>query len=279
MGADLRDVARKLRNDGFTRSEIARSLGVSAWRVTELLAGEPARAPGLRNRAKDDLHEQARELRRAGHTMPEIAAALQVSKASVSLWTRDLPKPPPRERTEYDFARVSAARRAQWEPFLAGREQERRETKARAAASVPALADDVLLLLGAVLYWAEGSKDKPWARKESLTFINSDPDVIRVYLRWLTCLGVMEDRRGFRLSIHESADIEAATRYWADVVGVGPSDFARPTLKKHNPRSVRKNIGDTYRGCLVVSVRKSRREYQVMDGLWHGIVRGLSGVV
>lgn len=279
MGDDLRDVARELRNDGFTRSEIARSLGVSSWRVTELLAGVTARAPGLRNRAKDDLHERARDLRREGRTMPEIAAELGVSKASVSLWTRDLPKPPPRERSTYDFERVSAARRAQWEPFLAEREKERQETKARAVASVPALEDDVLLLLGAVLYWAEGSKDKPWARKESLTLINSDADVIRVYLRWLNCLGVTEDRLGFRLSIHESADIEAATRYWADVVGVDPTAFAKPTLKKHNPRSVRKNIGVGYQGCLVVSVRRSRREYQVMDGLWHGIVKGLSGVV
>src|SRR5690242_13973665 len=94
---DLRSLARALRLDGLTRPEIARDLGISTWRVTELLAGEPPRSPGLRTQAKDDLHERARELRLDGRTMPEIAEELGVSKASVSLWTRDLPKPPRRE--------------------------------------------------------------------------------------------------------------------------------------------------------------------------------------
>jgi DNA-binding CsgD family transcriptional regulator len=172
---DLPTLARNLRAEGMTRMQIARSLAVSTWRVTELLAGEPARHPGLRARAKDDLHERARTLRADGKTYDEIVAELGVSKASVSLWTRDLPKPPPRERNTYDFERVSAARRAQWEPFLAEREKERQEIKAKAAASVPELDDHMLLMLGAVLYWAEGVKDKPWDRKESLSFINSDP--------------------------------------------------------------------------------------------------------
>ncbi len=276
---DLGDIARNLRAEGMTRSQIARSLAVSTWRVTELLAGEPPRHPGLRARAKDDVHARARQLRAEGKTYDEIAEELGVSKASVSLWTRDLPKPPPRERSAYDFERVSAARRAQWEPFLAEREKERQETKAKAAASVPQLDDQVLLMLGAVLYWAEGTKDKPWGRKESLRLINSDADVIRVFLRWLTSMGVTKDRLTFRVAIHESADVDAATSYWAGVVGVGLDAFAKPTIKKHNPRSVRKNVGNNYQGCLVVGVRDSRREYQVMDGLWHGIVEALSGVV
>jgi len=43
-----------------------------------------------------------------------------------------------------------------------------------------------VLLIGAALYWAEGSKDKPYARRERVQFINSDPDVIGFFLRWLT---------------------------------------------------------------------------------------------
>jgi predicted transcriptional regulator len=132
---DQRRAADALRRDGMTRNQIARSLGVSTWRVTELLAGLPPVRPELRVRAKDDLKDQARTLRQAGRTMPEIAEELGVSRSSVSLWTSDLPTPP---RRPDDHARVAAARRAQWNAFLAERERERSEVKEAAGGGRPA---------------------------------------------------------------------------------------------------------------------------------------------
>jgi hypothetical protein len=76
------------------------------------------------------------------------------------------------------------------------------------------------------------------------------------------------------LSIHESADVEAATRYWAEVVGAAPSDFGKPSLKRHNPKTVRKNTGEAYVGCLVVRVLQGRQLYQQIEGIWRGIVAG-----
>lgn len=276
--ADPRALASQLRAEGLTRAQIARSLGVSAWRVTELLAGELPRAPGLRVRAKDELRQRARDLRRAGRTYDEIVHELGVSKSSVSLWTRDLPKPPTRRAGSYSFKRVSAARHAQWDSVLAERERERAELKATAAAAVGTLSDRDLLLIGTALYWAEGAKDKPYDRREQLKFVNSDPDVVRVHLRWLTAMGVASDRWTFALSIHESADLDRATAYWKSVVGTA-GRWRKPQLKRHKPLSRRKNVGAGYHGCLVVYVLRSRREYQLMDGTWRGIVEGWSGVV
>ena len=54
------------------------------------------------------------------------------------------------------------------------------------------------------LYWAEGSKTKPHARSERVTFINSDPDMIEVYLAWLRLLGVAPDR--LRFHVHDPRD-------------------------------------------------------------------------
>ena len=65
-----------------------------------------------------------------------------------------------------------------------------------------------------------------------------------------------------------------AERYWADVVGV-PAEMFRPAnLKRHNPKTVRKNIGDTYVGCLSIGVRQSRELYQRIAGTWQGIMKG-----
>jgi predicted transcriptional regulator len=275
---DVRAIARTLRREGMTRAEIARSLSVSTWRVTELLAGEPPRSPGLRARAKDDLHQRARKLRADGRTMPEIAEELGVSKASVSLWTSDLPKPPPRVPGTYEFERIAAARRAQWQERLAVSDEERRAVKTVASGEIGQLTDRELLLVGTALYWAEGAKDKPYSRREALTFINSDTDVICVYLRWLRLMGFENDDCSFALSIHETADVESAERYWRSVVGPG-GRWRKASLKRHRPESLRKNVGASYHGCLVIYARQSRRSYQRMEGYWRGIVEALSGVV
>ncbi|MEV7504569.1 hypothetical protein [Streptomyces sp. NPDC093018] len=111
-------------------------------------------------------------------------------------------------------------------------------TKREAAASIGELTDRELFIAGVALYWAEGSKPK------------------------------------LRVCIHETADVRAAEKYWADVVGVYVSKFSRATLKKHNPRTVRKNTGANYRGCLVLYVRQSATLYRRMEGAWYGIVGG-----
>ena len=78
--------------------------------------------------------------------------------------------------------------------------------------------------------------------------MNSDPALIRVFLAWLRLMDVTDDRLVFRLQIHESGDAAGAVRFWADVVGVPSADIST-TLKRHNPRTVRKNTGDDYHGA------------------------------
>lgn len=142
------------------------------------------------------------------------------------------------------------------------------------------MSDRELLLLGVVLYWAEGTKSKPWRRSESLIFTNSDADVIRLYLRWLSLLSVAMDRITATVAIHETADVAAAHEHWARVTGLTPEAFLRPQLKRHNVKTVRQNVGNGYYGCLVLRVRASRVDYQRMAGIWRGIVAGSpSGVV
>lgn len=211
------------------------------------------------------MRAAAREMRIEGRTYDEIVAALGVSKSSVSLWVRDLPKPPtPPER-------LYRMREARWAPYRAERDRQRKETKAAARAEVGPLSDRELLLLGVGLYWAEGAKSKPYKVRESIQFINSDPAMIRVFLGWLAMLHVSPERLAFRVMIHETADVEAAEAYWAALVGVDVEQLGKTTLKKHNPKNVRKNVGEDYRGCLVIRVRQSAELYRRIEGWWEGI--------
>jgi hypothetical protein len=129
-----------------------------------------------------------------------------------------------------------------------------------------------MLLVGAMAYWCEGAKAKPWRPHRCLvTFINSDPALIRVFLRFLELAGEDRQKLKYRIQIHESADVDAAGRWWADVAGVPFENFSRPTLKTHNPSSVRRNVGDPYRGCLTIRVPQSRDLFWRIEGLIGGI--------
>jgi hypothetical protein len=72
-----------------------------------------------------------------------------------------------------------------------------------------------------------------------VTFINSDPGLIKFFLRFLREAGIESTRLHFRVHIHETADAAAAERYWLGVTGAEPEQFHRTTLKRHNPRTVR----------------------------------------
>ena len=96
--------------------------------------------------------------------------------------------------------------------------------------------------------------------------------MLHVFLAWLDLMGIPEEDRHYRLNIHESADVSEHERWWAHELGVPLASFGRATLKRHSPSTIRRNVGDHYHGCLVVSIRRSRRLYDTIDGGWRRIV-------
>ncbi|MFF4564223.1 hypothetical protein [Streptomyces sp. NPDC001435] len=267
----LRERAVALRRRGYSLRQIRDELKIFNNDIlNQLVKGEPPPEWTKRPRAKDDMRERARDLRRQGWTYDQIEAELGCSRSSVSLWVRDLPRPE-RKRSPEEAAAIA---RKGWEAKLRIRDEERRRSKDEAKQSIGDLSARELFLVGVGLYWAEGSKDKPYDRRENVTFVNSDPGVIKVYLAWLDLLGVERARLRYTVMIHENADVSGAERYWADLVGADASAFNKTTLKKHNPKTVRKNVGDTYRGCLVIKVLKGADLYRRIEGSWYGIVLG-----
>lgn len=266
MDENLRQRAVTLRRAGLSRRQIRDQLQISDNRkLTELLADEPPPEWTKHPNAKDDLREKARQLRKAGRTYDEIATELVVSKSSVSLWVRYLPKPTPSPE------RMSRMSEKRWVPYRQAQAQARKETKQTAANEIGELTDRELFLIGVGLYWSEGSKSKPYATREKVTFVNSDPDMIRFYLARLQLLGVTSERLRLHVHIHESADVSAAEHYWTEVTGADPAQFWKTVLKKHNLRTIRKNVNSDYHGCLAVTVLDGADLYRRIEGWWAGL--------
>lgn len=262
----LREEATALRLAGKSLREIKQITGVTNNRMlAEALRGVPPQPWTRRPRAKDNLRANARELRAKGHTYNEIAAELCVSKGSVSLWTRDMPRV---GRLSYQEVRRrnAVAVSAFWAAESVRRNMRRQAIVVAAAAEIGELSDREVLIAGSVAYWCEGAKRKPYRPEDRVIFTNSDPQLVLLFMRFLLIAGTTRDRLVCRVQIHERADVASAQRCWQRVTGLPEEQFRRPTLKRHNPKTPRRNTGDDYHGCLKIDVRGGAELYRCIEG-------------
>ena len=221
--------------------------------------------------------EKAIKLRKQGLSYGEIRDIVGGSSASMSVWLRDIPVP------ASHATRVLARRWEAAQKTAAAHRRRRLEKELRirreAVGEVGAVSDRDVFVAGIALYAAEGTKQKAWGKGMITTFINSDPRMIRLFLRWLQLLGIESGSLKFLVAIHESADVGAAIEFWARQVGVPPHKFLRPNLKRGNPKTLRKNVGADYRGCLVIKVVRSVDLTRRIEGWFDALVRGSEGAI
>lgn len=286
---DHRAVAEQLRAQGCTYDEIAEEIGVSKsslslW-LREFAVADPDAACASAGEGEDHVvpdpqsrRAAARRLREEGLLLKEIAEQLRVSVKTACVYTRGMPHPR-RSRHGGDAAHVRAMSEARWAPYRRARDVAAQQRKLVAARSVGDVDDRTLLLLGAVAYWCEGSKSKPWRRQGKWTFINSDPVLMRLMVRWLRLVGVPPERWAVRVQIHETADLTAAEVYWRHVLGLPAIEFGRPAIKRHRPLTNRKNVNEGYHGCLSIYVRNGSELLQQVEGWVVGALLGAGGAL
>lgn len=264
--AQLRAEAIALRRAGKSRSEIQELLAITSNdTLNQALRGEPPVARNFRPNAKDGARARARELRERGLRHVQIAAELGVSENTVYRWLRE---PSPREPLSYkEFrARQAAGVEKYWHAARLRRQASRESVRNAAAAEVGMLSDREVTVAGAIAYWCEGAKNKPYRRTDRVVFINSDPALIGLFLRFLSVVGVESDRLIYRVHIHESADAQAALQFWLTVTGATCAQFRRATLKRHTPKVHKVLSDDDYHGCLRIDVRRSASLYRKIEG-------------
>src|SRR3989338_9658309 len=131
---------------------------------------------------KTNLQKKACVLRKQGHSINQIYRQIGAAKSSVSVWVRNvvLSKEAQRRikaRWTKGQEKASATRRNTTVSRLRDAEREAENILSRATLGTPQLQ-----LLCALIYWCEGSKTK---NDGYLTFTNSDPMLVRTFLRLL----------------------------------------------------------------------------------------------
>lgn len=217
--------------------------------------------------------EKALSLRRQGKTYNEILAVVPVAKSTLSLWLRAV------GLSQRQQQRITAKRyEAQKRGGMARKIQRLTSTRdifSVAKNDVGSLSNRERLLIGAALYWAEGAKEKVYRPSVRLEFANSDPEMIRFYVRWLReTVKVSDDDIILIIHLHKNhlGRLNEFTKYWLGVTGLRPANSGKPVIKLHNPKTKRKNTADTYHGLVNVRLRKSTNLNRRTQGWIYGII-------
>ncbi len=220
--------------------------------------------------------ELAIQLRKKGSSYNEILKLVPVAKSTLSLWLRDIGLSAQQQQFFSEKKRQAQLRGG------AARHTDRLERTAieinKAKKSIGSLTKRERLLVGAALYWAEGAKEKAYRPSVRLDFCNSDPEMIRFYVKWIREILLVPDDDILQiLHIHKNRlkDIESFTSYWLDITGLKLKNCAKPVIKQHNPKTNRKNLTDTYHGLVAIRVRRSTMLNRRVLGYIHAIAQSL----
>lgn len=217
--------------------------------------------------------EKAIILRKKGLSYTEILAQVPVSKSSLALWLQSVGLSK-RQKQRLTDKKINAALRG------ALRKKEQRiklshEIKTKAQAEIGKLSEREAWLIGTALYWAEGAKEKEWHPGSRAQFSNSDQNMIRFFMFWLTEIcGISKDRIAPEIYIHEShrKRVPAVVSFWSREISIPADKFKHIYFKKNKINTKRKNIGDNYYGVLRLTVSASSELNRKISGWANGIV-------
>lgn len=228
--------------------------------------------------AKLQEKERAVILRKKGLSYREILKEIPVAKSTLSLWLRSVGLSK-RQKQRLTAKKLASIRRG-WTKWHQRRIDLTNEIVSAARGEIGKLTKRELWLVGIALYWAEGTKEREASIGQPLSFNNSDPGMIKVYLQWLKeILKVPEDEIKYEIYIHKTANYQKAFEFWSQVVNIDQNVF-KIYFKKNKIATKRKNVGDNYNGLLRIKVKRSshlnRKVAGWTEGLSDSIIAGSS---
>ena len=223
--------------------------------------------------------ELAIAMRKKGKTYREILTAVSVAKSTLSLWLRGVGLSK-RQKQAITEKKLASARRG-GDAKKRARIERSRALFSSAKEDIGYISERELFLVGVVLYWAEGSKEKDYKPGLPLQFSNMDPRMIQVYLAWLFQVCKIEKNMIVcEVTLHETHRhrLGRVERYWKRVTGLGSAHFKKTSFKKGDlSKTKRKNTGENYFGIVRIRVLQSsslvRRVAGWTDGVYEKVCR------
>jgi transcriptional regulator with XRE-family HTH domain len=192
---------------------------------------------------KNKLFNKAYILRRKGYSLREVSEKLKISKSTASLWLSGV------EIGKNGQKRILRQKEKAIINLRKFKENQKRNYLENIKNNCDVLKgknrfkkNDLKIFL-AMLFWGEGSKNE-----RRLVFINSDPEMIRVYLSLLrSSYEINEKKLRAVLHLHAYHKIFECKKFWSDLTKIDENRIS--IYKKKNTR---KRTRENYQGCISI---------------------------
>jgi hypothetical protein len=214
---------------------------------------------------------KAIRLRKEGKTYTDILRAVPVAKSTLAIWLKEAKLSKPENQKFTEAKRLASLRGG--EAKKKQRVEKQNEIFVKAKSEIGNLSKKDLFLIGVILYWAEGSKEKEYNPGSPLRFANSDPYMIKLFLDWLKEVGVKKERICFDIYLHNNNKyrVSEVIKYWSSHTNF-PKELFKVYYKKDIPKTKRKNIyPDSYFGLTRIYVKRSSDLVRKINGWIEGI--------
>jgi hypothetical protein len=182
--------------------------------------------------------EKARALRKKGYSINQIVKEARLSKASVSVWVRDivLTKKQKQGLSERGRSVKSIEKRRLIRLF---NEQTKRQIiMDRAKKDFTHISLEQLKLIGIILYLGEGGK----TRRGMVRLSNSDPLVIKIMMRFFREICNVQKSK-FRGGVHTftHTDLKKTVKYWSKISQIPKKQFYKTYVKPSSASLQKRN--------------------------------------
>lgn len=226
--------------------------------------------------AKTKERLEAERLRKVGWSINKIANYLGVSKSSVSNWCNDIALTK-KQKERLLRNSIKGGHKGRILGALTNKKRKQDvidKYNNEGLKLVKNLSKRDLMILGAGLYWAEGSKTGG-----RLTFVNSDPNMALIALMFfIEILGARMENIRVTVQInrvHEKR-INEVIDFWSQLLNISRTQFNKPYYINVVPKKIYSNYNQYYGLVRLRVLKGSRLQYKVL-GLINGLKQNCRG--
>lgn len=171
------------------------------------------------------------KLRKQGNSYNQINKQLNIPKSTLSYWLSDLKiseKSKEKILTRAHNLSIEGLVRRNKNQTILAKERALKIRKEARRESLKLMCDP-LFLVGISLYWAEGYKKGAEGSKwKSIDFANSDPEMIRIIIRFFRKFLLTNDAKiKIQLMAHKNIEINSAEKFWSRLTKIPRSQFIK----------------------------------------------------
>lgn len=225
----------------------------------------------------NEIRARALRLRLTGKSYNEIRDILSIPKSTLSSWFKGVVLSDTAKARLASRANIGTAMLIKRNKMQTHRaEQRARETRVLARKEIPVLTKRDLLIMGAVLYWAEGYKrllirDGKERMSHVISFVNADPIMVKVFVRFLQeILEVSRDEIHLTMRLYSHINEKSALKYWAKATGLLDPRFHPTTHMISSASQGKRPYNRLPYGTLQVAVYDTTKFHHLM-GLIEGV--------